>query len=100
MSEQFYDEQIAPVLADLAQKCLDNGLSMVAVVQYGPEYKQRGATYAMQPNAGLPMVMLRHCDKTAPNVDSYIFGLKRYCAEKGIDTSGSIYMNYPNRSAA
>lgn len=100
--EQFYDEQIAPALLALAEKCKEAGLSMVATVQYGPEQDQRGSTFVMQPDANLPMVMAKHCIMTAPNVDGYMIGLTRYCREKGIDTSASIYMNRPgngNQSA-
>jgi hypothetical protein len=97
--EQFYDEQIAPILFDLAKKCEANGLSMVAVVQYGPADMDRGDTVILQPDASLPMVMVRHCAKTAPNVDAFMIGLTRYASEKGIDTSASIYMSFPRGAA-
>jgi hypothetical protein len=91
--EQFYDEYIAPVLKDLMEKCRENGLSMVAEVQFGPADEDRGSSFVMHPDASLAMVMIRHCAKTAPNIDGYMIGLTRYCAEKGIETSSSIYMN-------
>jgi hypothetical protein len=96
--EQFYDEQIAPVLLDLANRCKDAGLSMISTVQYGPENDQRGTTALLQPDASLPMMMAHRCIMTAPNIDAYMIGLARYCNEKGIDTSASIYMNYPKGS--
>lgn len=93
--EQFYDEQIAPALLDLASKCKDAGLSLIATVQYGPEDDQRGTTALLQPDANLPMRMAHRCIMTAPNVDAYMIGLTRYCNENGIDTTSSIYMNHP-----
>ena len=92
MSELFYDEQIAPVLMELAEKCRDNGLSMVASVQYGTEDRQRGDTYMLQPDAQLPIMMIKHCAATAPNIDSYLIGLAGYCKKHGIDISSSIFL--------
>ncbi len=90
--EQFYDEQIAPVLADLGKKCLDNGLSFFASVQYGPGIENSGTTRVIQADASLRTVMINLLDNTAPNVDAYMIGLMRYCAENGIDTSASVFM--------
>ena len=98
-NEDFYDTEIAPVLLELAVKCRDQGLSLLAVVQFGPKATDRGDTIAMQPDASLPMVMVRHCMKTAPNVDSYMIGLTRYCKEKNIETSSSIYLSHPKGAA-
>jgi hypothetical protein len=98
--ERFYDEHIAPALAALAQRCMDNGLSLVATVQFGPSNDDRGTTLVMQPDANLAMVMARYCVMTAPNVDAYMIGLTRYCKENGIDTSASMYMNHLSGSAA
>jgi hypothetical protein len=97
--EQFYDEHIAPALLELARKCEANGLSMLATVQFGPADTDRGDTVMLQPGASLSMVMVRHCMKTAPNIDGFMIGLTRYCNEKGIDTSSSIYMSYPQGAA-
>lgn len=91
-NEQFYDDEIAPALAEIAKKCLEKGLSMVAVVQYGEQAEQRGATYVTGGNSSLPMIMLRYCDQTAPNIDCYMIGMMKYCAKHSIDTSSSIFM--------
>jgi hypothetical protein len=90
MSERFYDEEVAPALAAIAEKCLANGMSIVATVEYGPE--DRGSTIALTPRPGLAMVMLGHCAKMGENIDGYIMGLQRYCRHNGIDTSASIVM--------
>jgi len=36
MSEQIYDEQIAPLLAQAAELCKQYGMSLVAAVEYEP----------------------------------------------------------------
>ena len=97
--EQFYDDEIAPLLVELAKECSERGMSFLASVQYGSNDDQRGDTVLLQPDASLPMAMVRHCMKTAPNIDSYMIGLARYCREKGIDTSSSIYMNFSKGAA-
>lgn len=89
--EAWYDAEIAPVLAELGQKIQDRGMSIVAVVEYAPG--ERGATYAIAEDAGLEMRMLHRCSATAPNVDAYIIGLRRYCNENGIKTDASIYLS-------
>lgn len=91
--ELFYDEHIAPGLLALAEKCKDNGLSFFASVQYGPNTENSATTKVIQPDASLRTVMLNHCDITAPNIDSYMIGLARYCREQGIDTSASMYLS-------
>ena len=42
MSEQWYDDEIAPALAEIAEKCRKKGVPMVAVVEYEPG--ERGST--------------------------------------------------------
>lgn len=76
----------------LAEKCRDNGPSMVASVQYGPGDNERSDTYMLQPDAPLPILMVKHCAKTAPNIDSYMIGIARHCHKQVIDTSGSIFL--------
>jgi hypothetical protein len=36
MSEKYYDDVIAPALLDLMNKCRDNGMNLVADVEYEP----------------------------------------------------------------
>ena len=93
-NEQWYDKEIAPSLMELAARCKERGMSLVAVVEY--EHGERGATYQLTEGAGLAMRMLRMCGQAGDNVDAYMIGLTRYCADKGIDTSASIFMARPN----
>ena len=92
--ERFYDEEIAPALKAIADKCTERGMSMVAVVEYAPG--ERGRTRVLRAESGLAMVMLEHCAKMGENLDGYVMGLARYAKEKGINTEGSLVMNYVN----
>jgi hypothetical protein len=85
--EEWYDEEISPKLLELAEECGKRGLSFVSVVEYGDG---RAHIRRLAQHAGLEMVMIDHCAKIAPNLDGFVIGLKKYCREKGIDTSASI----------
>jgi len=89
-TEKYYDEEIAPLLREIAEKCKDNGLSMVCAVEFNRNEIAR--TALLQKDKGLEMVMISHCAKTAPNIDSFMIGLKKYCNENNVDTSASIYL--------
>lgn len=97
--EKFYDEHIAPALLEIAKKCRDNGLSIVATVQFGPELHDRATTRIMQEDASLSMVMVHHCAMKAPNIDAFMIGLARHCDENGIDTSASMYLSRFDKGA-
>jgi hypothetical protein len=43
MSEAIYDEQIAPLLMQAGKLCEQNGLAMVAVVEYDKEARGESA---------------------------------------------------------
>jgi len=89
-NEEWYDAEIAPALAALANRCQERGMAFVAAVEYAPG--EHGGTYLVGENAGLGMQMIRMCSMTAPNVDSYIINVKKYCGRKGIPTDSSIFM--------
>lgn len=89
-NEEWYDTEIAPKLAELANLCGDRGMSFLSVVEYEPG--SRSTTQRATGNTGLEMTMIAHCAKTAPNIDGYVIGLARYCRENGIDTSASFVM--------
>lgn len=98
-TEAWYDAEIAPELLRLGKACETRGLSFIAVVEYAPGL--RGETSALSKEASLEMVMLRHCARTVPNIDSYVLGLARYAKENGISTDASIVMRAltPNASS-
>jgi hypothetical protein len=90
-NEKWYDKEIAPKLKEISRRCEEKGVAFVATVEYEPG--ERGSTYIIPKDAGLAMIMLRHCSKMGENVDGYIIGLKKYALEHGIDISGSIYLS-------
>jgi len=89
-NEEWYDAEIAPALLALASRCQERGMAFISSVEYEPG--ERSGTYMVPDSAGLEMHMLHLCARTAPNVDSYVIGLQRHCAERGIDTGGSIVL--------
>ncbi len=88
--EEFYDEEIAPVLLDLANKCAERGLHFLAQVEYEPG--EFGLTRKFADDPHLAMVMLYICAMTKNNVDSYIINLLRYLHQEGIDASASMIL--------
>ena len=89
-NEKFYDEVIAPKLKEVASLCKEVGMPFFAVVEYAPG--DIGETTMQFPCECLKMVMVRHCFKTAPNIDGYVLGLAKYANQKGMDMSGSFVM--------
>ena len=88
--EAWYDAEIAPALADLANRCAARGMAFVAVVECQPG--DHAGTYMVGEDAGLALHMVSLCSRTAPNVDAYLMNLRRLCKDKGIDTGGSFAM--------
>lgn len=87
MSEQFYDDEIAPVLAELAEKCRDNGLSLVAVCEYAED--QIGRTSIMQQSTSAAMRLAMYGALARGNVDDLVGMLIKDGKENG---HGSIYL--------
>lgn len=93
-AETWYDAEIAPALADLAQRCHARGMSFLAAVEYQPS--ELGCTLYLTEGVGLEMRMLHICAATAPNVDRYVIALKQFAAAHGVDTSSSIVLTTLN----
>ena len=90
MKEKIYDEEIAPKLLEIANLCEKHEIPFLAVAEWAPN--EIGRTSVQVPDEGIEMVMIRHCAKTAPNIDSYFIGISRWCKKVGADTSASIVM--------
>lgn len=88
--EAWYDAEIAPALAALANRCHERGMAFVAVVEYKPG--DHAGTYMVGEDAGLALHMVSLCSRTAPNVDAFVINLARHCKAKGIDTGASLVM--------
>lgn len=95
-NEEWYDDEIAPKLLELAILCSEREMAFLAVV----EYDKGCISKTIGPGKlSLEMTMINHCAATAPNVDGYIIGLIRHCRERGIDCSQSMIISqYMNRS--
>lgn len=90
-NEAWYDEEVAPKLAELANQCGERKISFLSIVEYNPG--DRARTQRLEPNAGLEMIMCALCAISVPNIDRYLLNLIRYCNEKNIDLSESIFLN-------
>ena len=66
-NEQFYDDEIAPVLASLAMRCNEKGVSFVASVEFGPD--QSGSTVALADEHGNGIRMTAYAARCKSNVD-------------------------------
>lgn len=91
MTEEWYDDVIAPKLREVAKECEAKGCALVAVVEYAPG--QRGSTLYTPHGSGLEMLLLRTLDKAGRNLDSFFISVARYCNANGIDTSGSMILS-------
>jgi hypothetical protein len=91
--ETFYDEQIAPVLLDLAKKCQDNGLSIAAMVEWDPG--ETGRTAALAGNSGFGIRMVEMAMRCHGNVDSLIMGLMKYGTEHGHNSASLHLLGVP-----
>ena len=91
-NEELYDEEIAPLLKLVADRCTEEKMPLVAVVEY--DEGKTGTTSFLPENAYLGMIMVNHCAKMGVNIDGYIIGLLKYAKSKGIDYSGSIVMKH------
>ncbi|HLY89070.1 MAG TPA: hypothetical protein VKQ27_08805 [Acetobacteraceae bacterium] len=83
MSEQFYDDVVAPALLDLAKQCRERGMPFLATVEYAPgEY---GTTADLPPAAerSLPMDWSYVAARSQGNADTLILHLMKQAAERG-----------------
>lgn len=88
--EKYYDEHIAPLLAQAGKLCEENEMSMVCAVEFNPD--EIGETTVLQEDCGLNMTMTHLCLRTAPNIDSFMINLIQYCDMNDIDYTSSIYI--------
>ncbi len=57
-NETFYDEQIAPELARLAQLCAENNMSLLAAVEYAPGSIAETRLFSQAPSWAMEMLYL------------------------------------------
>ena len=77
--ERLYDEQIAPELLRLAKLCQENGLSIIAQVEWAPD--QTARTAALAADSSFHMKLMHYTSQVRGNVDQLFFTLARDCRE-------------------
>ena len=90
MTEKIYDEEIAPKLLEIAKLCEAKRIPFLALTEWSPG--KVGRTELKVENECIEMLMVRHCAKTAPNIDGYIIGLGKWAKEKNVRMDASIVM--------
>jgi len=87
VSEAFDDSEIAPILADIAQRCENHGMGFFAAVEYNPG--EFGRTITLQADSDL---MLRLCNllaKSRTNIDALFLAIEKYARARG---HNSVYL--------
>lgn len=90
-NEDYYDREMAPVLAKLADICRARGMAMVAAVEFDPGAIAVTGSLPEQPS--MAMTMLTHCANAGEDFDAYARGLRAWMDEQGIDYSASACLN-------
>lgn len=90
VSEEIYDEQIAPLLLQAVQLCEKHGLAMVAVVEYAKE--ERGTTRVLPDGSGLAMRMLSMLAASGNHIDSFLMAVIKFCNREGIPLDESMFI--------
>lgn len=80
-NERFYDEEIAPALAELAKRCSDKGMSFVASVEYAPG--DSGSTVSLTEDHGNGIHMTAFASRCNSNVDALFMSIIRRAKATG-----------------
>ncbi len=86
-NEEFYDDEVAPVLLDLAKKLQDRGMSLLFTVEIDSE--TAGTTCALTKGHGLGIEWAHVAAKCNGNADILIGYLAKQANERG---HGSIFL--------
>jgi hypothetical protein len=86
-TEQEYDEILAPMLAQVAQKAADLGMTLVARVEWEPG--EAGITQIGPQDISIGQRMAWFAVHSQGNIDKMILSMQR----AGIDFSQSIYLH-------
>lgn len=88
-NEVYYDEVIAPKLAEIAKLCGERKMSIVCDVEYEPG--ETGSTRFVQPDAGAKMFISFCASRCRGNIDAFIMNIYNRMKERG-ELGVSIYM--------
>ena len=86
--EAFYDAEIAPALLDLARKCQEKGLSLIAQVEWEPG--ETGRTAAFAGDSGIGIRMAEAAMRAKGNIDAFLLGMTKHAREHG---HSSMFLN-------
>lgn len=87
MSEKIYDEEIAPELLKLANRCRELGMSFIAQVEF--EHGETGRTDSECPGASCKQKIVHWAARAEGNVDRLFLAVDRHGKEHG---HSSIYL--------
>ena len=84
--EKFYDEQIAPELSRLSKLCFDNGLSMLAVVEFNKKdgESEYGKTLGLAKGASDSIRWMDAFVQSNANFERYALAFSRHCVKNKI----------------
>ena len=91
--EEFYDKHIAPELMRLGKLCEANGMSFLAQVEYARD--ETSEIKAVVAGHGIKTVIARMGIECHGNVDSLIWGIKRYAQKYGHQSAELHLMGIP-----
>lgn len=80
-NEQFYDDHVAPVLADLAKKCTDRGMHLCAFVEF--DAGEFGTTCGVASTPSFSFLLAEAAMRCRGNVDSLFAALAKHAREHG-----------------
>lgn len=101
MSEQIYDDEIAPKLMEIAKLCKEKQLPFIALCEYSPE--SVGATYGWCSNDGamsFHMLLPFLASFAKGNVDSFLIELMRHCNKHSISMDQSMFLHKYSKETA
>lgn len=81
--EQYYDNEIAPLLAQVAEKCRDGGLPLFCSVQYNDE--SVADTMHLPPDSALELFAALVCLRSGRNMDAVFFNLLKFYKARDLD---------------
>lgn len=94
--ENFYDEQIAPELARLANLCVEHGMSFVAAVEYAPG--DIGETRRFAGGYTWPMELVALAIVAMGNIDRLFINVARIANQRAdLDETSSMVLRAMNR---
>lgn len=79
--EKFYDDEIAPALRALAERCAERGMSFAAAVQFADE--GIGSTVKLSDPTHPALRMTAYAARSNGNADNLIWALQRDGREHG-----------------